>query len=102
MPPCPTTETAINIRVECGLCGTIYAERDLVTFGCMLQQLSAEEMIPLVASMADGERVRLLQWVAPAQGADEPAYRAVPAALDEFSGGDEPLSWDADGWDEFA
>ncbi len=46
-------------------------------------------MIPLVASMAD-------------VGTDAPAYVAVPAARDEFSGGDEPLSWDADGWDEFA
>ena len=57
--------------------------------------------MPLVASLPDSERIRLLRWIASPHGADASAYRAAPPTDDEFSGDDEPLAWEADGWEEF-
>jgi hypothetical protein len=57
--------------------------------------------MPLVASLTESERVKLLRRIAASKGSDASAYKAAPPSRDEFSGDDEPLSWDADGWDEF-
>lgn len=51
--------------------------------------------------MSDRERILLYQWLASAKGRDLSAYEAVPPARDEFSEVDEPLSWEAEGWDKF-
>jgi len=51
--------------------------------------------------LPDSERIKLLRWIASPHGADAAVYSAVPATRDEFSGDDEPLAWEADGWDEF-
>jgi hypothetical protein len=67
----------------------------------VLQPLSADQIIPLVESMSDRERILLYQWLASAKGRDLSAYEAVPPARDEFSEVDEPLSWEAEGWDKF-
>jgi len=32
-------------------------------------------------------------------GADAVAYSSVPPTDDEFSADDDPLAWDADGWE---
>ena len=57
--------------------------------------------MPLVASLSDSERIRLLRWIASPHGADASAYRVAPPTDDEFSADDEPLAWEADGWDAF-
>jgi hypothetical protein len=62
--------------------------------------LSADDIIPLVASLTDTERIRLLRWIAAPHGTDASAYGAAPPTPGEFAAGDEPLAWDADGWDE--
>ena len=58
--------------------------------------------MPLVASLADSERIRLLRWIASPHGANGSAYRVAPPTREEFSGDDEPLAWEAEGWDEFS
>ena len=65
----------------------------------MPKPLTADDIIPLVASLTPQERVRLLRLIALPQGADAPVYRPVPPSRDEFSADEEPLAWDAEGWE---
>jgi hypothetical protein len=67
----------------------------------MPRLLTADDLMPLVASLPDSERIRLLRWIASSRGTDASAYKAVPPTDEEFSGEDEPLAWEADGWEEF-
>lgn len=67
----------------------------------MPQPLTADDIIPLVASLPDAERIKLLRWIASPHGTDASAYSADPPTRDEISGDDEPSDWEADGWDEF-
>jgi hypothetical protein len=60
----------------------------------MAKTLTADDILPLVASLTPEERVRL------PQGADAPVYRSVPPSRDEFSADEEPLAWDAEGWED--
>jgi hypothetical protein len=62
--------------------------------------LTADDILPLVASLTPQERVRLLRMIALPQGADASVYWSVPPSRDEFSADDEPLAWDADGWED--
>src|ERR1035441_1942922 len=66
----------------------------------MAKTLTADDILPLVASLTPRERVRLLRLIALPQGSDAPVYRSVPPSRDEFSADDEPLAWDADGWED--
>jgi hypothetical protein len=66
----------------------------------MAKTLTADDILPLVASLTPRERVRLLRLIALPQGADEPVYRSVPPSCDEFATDDEPLAWDAEGWED--
>jgi hypothetical protein len=34
------------------------------------------------------------------QDADASVYRSVPRSRDEFSADEEPLAWDAEGWED--
>ena len=63
----------------------------------MAKLLTADDIMPLVASLSDSERVKLLRWIAAPHGSDASAYRAVPPTRDEFDGADEPMAWEADG-----
>jgi 3-deoxy-D-arabino-heptulosonate 7-phosphate (DAHP) synthase class II len=65
----------------------------------MARALTADDIVPLVESLTPQERVRLLRLIAMPQGGDESVYRSVPPLRDEFSADDEPLAWDADGWE---
>jgi hypothetical protein len=65
----------------------------------MPKSLTADDLLPLVASLTPQERVRLLRLIASPQGADAPVYRSLPPSRDEFSSDDEPLAWDAEGWE---
>jgi hypothetical protein len=67
----------------------------------MPRLLTADDIIPLVASLTDSERARLLRWIASPGGTDASAYTAAPPTRDEFSGDEEPIAWEADGWEEF-
>ena len=66
----------------------------------MAKALTADDILPLVASLTPQERARLLRLIALPQGADAAVYRSVPPSRDEFSADDEPLAWDADGWED--
>src|SRR5689334_6051637 len=65
----------------------------------MLKPLTADDIIPLVAALTPRERVRLLRLIALPQGADAPVYQSVPPSRDEFKADEEPLVWDAEGWE---
>jgi hypothetical protein len=67
----------------------------------MARLLTADDIIPLVASLPDSERIRLLQWIASPHGTDASAYSAAAPTDNEFSGDDDSLAWEADGWEEF-
>ena len=66
----------------------------------MAKTLTADDILPLVASLTPQERARLLRLMALPQGPDAPVYRSVPPSRDEFSADEEPLAWDADGWED--
>jgi hypothetical protein len=65
----------------------------------MARVLTADDILPLVDSLTPPERVRLLRLIAMPHGADAAVYRYVPPSRDEFSADDEPLAWDAEGWE---
>jgi hypothetical protein len=67
----------------------------------MARLLTADDIMPLVASLSEQERTKLLHWIADPAARDAVAYAAMPPGRDEFSTEDDPLAWDADGWDEF-
>jgi hypothetical protein len=66
----------------------------------MAKTLTAEDILPLVASMTPQERTRLLRLIALPQGADASMYGSVPPSRDEFSADEEPLTWEAEGWED--
>ena len=66
----------------------------------MPKPLTADDIIPLVASLTPQERLRLLRLIAGPQGSDAPVYRSASPSRDEFSADEEPLAWDAGGWED--
>ena len=73
----------------------------LIELKSMPRTLTAADIIPLVASLPDVERRKLLKWIALPYSTDASAYSAVPPLCDDFLDSEEPLAWEADGWDEF-
>lgn len=72
----------------------------------MNHTLTAEDLWPLVRKLPHDEQVRLARLAlraatARSGAADAEAYRATPPAADEFSHDEDPLAWEAEGWDEF-
>ncbi|HXP85197.1 MAG TPA: hypothetical protein VN841_10780 [Bryobacteraceae bacterium] len=65
----------------------------------MAKALTADDILPLVASLTPQERVRLLRLMTSPKGADAPVYQSLPPSGDEFSTDDEPLAWEAEGWE---
>ena len=67
----------------------------------MAKSLTADDILPLVACLTPEERLRLLRLISVRPGANEKgAYRGFPPKREEFSSDDEPLSWDAEGWED--
>ena len=66
----------------------------------MAKTLTADDILPLVASLTPQERVRLLHLIASSQGEDAAVYRSTPPSRDEFSADEEPLAWDGGGWED--
>jgi len=64
----------------------------------MGKTLTADDILPLVASLTPHERIRLLRLIALPQGADALVYQSVPPSRDEFSADEEPLAWEAEDW----
>ena len=60
----------------------------------MPSQLTADDIVPLIAALTPQERTRLLRLVARPHSDDAALYHAMPLVNDEFSGEDEPLAWD--------
>lgn len=65
----------------------------------MPKPLTADEILPLVKHLTLSERARLIQLIGASCESDARAYRAAPATLNEFSSDEDPLAWDADGWE---
>jgi len=66
----------------------------------MANPITADDLLPLIAGLPMAERVRVLRLLTKRPGSDAAAaYDAQPPSPDEFSADDDPLSWDADGWD---
>ena len=65
----------------------------------MPASLTADDILPLIAKLSEKERGRLLQLVIRRGKSDAEAYAAQPVGDDEFSSDEDPLSWDADGWE---
>ena len=65
----------------------------------MANALTGDDILLLVASLTPRERMRLLRLIASPQGADAAIYHSVPPSRDEFSAGEDPLAWDAEGWE---
>ena len=65
----------------------------------MPKVLTADDIMPLVASLTPQERARLLRMIALTPGADAPVYRSMPPSREEFSADEEPLGWEAEGWE---
>jgi hypothetical protein len=66
----------------------------------MDKTLTADDILPLVASLAPQERLRLLRLIALSNAADAPLYQSIPPSRDEFSADEDSLAWDADGWED--
>jgi hypothetical protein len=68
----------------------------------MPKSLTADDILPLVAALTPAERVRLLRLISRPCGADEAVYQSLPTRPDEFSGDEESLAWEAEGWEHVA
>ena len=67
----------------------------------MAKPMNAEDILPLVAGLTPRERARLLRLIAASSGANAAkAYAAVPPGRDEFTSDEEPLEWEANGWED--
>lgn len=56
----------------------------------------------LISSLSNQERVRLVHLlVQQTRSSDAEAYALMPPGEDEFSSDEEPLAWEAEGWEEF-
>ncbi|MHB8800275.1 MAG: hypothetical protein ACYDBY_17645 [Thermoanaerobaculia bacterium] len=67
--------------------------------------VTVEDLLPLVAKLTRDERIRLAQLALQFTGSEEreasaAAYRKSSALAHEFADLEDPLSWDADGWED--
>jgi len=66
----------------------------------MSRSLSADDFFPLVDCLPPHERLRLLQLLsARSTEQDCAAYAAIPPRNEEFSTDEDPLAWEAEGWE---
>lgn len=64
--------------------------------------MNADDILPLIAGLPLEERVRLIHMVTQLGGGNDGArYDVFPPRGDEFSTEEEPLAWEAEGWEEF-
>ncbi len=69
----------------------------------MSAPLKAEDLWPLVQKLPHDEQVRLAKLALMAASrrptGDAEAYRIAPPGADEFRSDDDPLAWEAEGWE---
>ncbi len=69
----------------------------------MKPNVTADDLWPLVSKLSPHEQVRLAKLAlrAAASGStdDAAAYAAAPVKPDEFSSDEDPLAWEAEGWE---
>jgi hypothetical protein len=69
----------------------------------MPKSLSAEDIFSLVDCLSPQERIRLLRLISTHAAADDrDCYNALPPRNNEFSTDEEPLAWEAEGWENFS
>lgn len=62
--------------------------------------MTADDILPLIAGLTPQERIRLFRLITARPGTDAAAaYGSVPPGQDEFSTDEEPLAWEAEGWE---
>lgn len=67
----------------------------------MGKPLTADDVLPIVASLTPKEKARLLRLIsARSAGSAAAAYAATPPGRDEFSSDTDPLAWDGEGWED--
>lgn len=68
----------------------------------LIKMLTIDPTFPGTA-LTPEERVRLLRLIASPgeRGGDDSVYASVPPLRDEFSVNDDPLAWEAEGWENF-
>jgi hypothetical protein len=66
--------------------------------------LTADDLWPLVLELSHDEQVRLAKLAlhAAAHGgtADAVAYRTAPPGEEELASAEDPLAWEAEGWED--
>lgn len=67
--------------------------------------VTVEDLLPLVAKLTLDERIRLAQLaleVADSEEREGPAevYRIAPVQGHEVADGEDPLAWEAEGWED--
>ncbi|GMV17838.1 MAG: hypothetical protein AMXMBFR56_60620 [Polyangiaceae bacterium] len=70
----------------------------------MTEPATARDLWPLVEKLSHEEQVRLARLALRAAALGRSAnvaYRAQPPTNDEFGTDEEPLAWDAEGWEAF-
>jgi hypothetical protein len=68
----------------------------------MDRPVTSDELLALVAALSPRERARLIRLIAEQAGVEEATvYRTAPPRPDEFSNDEDPLAWEAEGWEEF-
>ena len=65
----------------------------------MAKSLTADDILPLVACLTPQERVRLLRLIQTGQASEPDADNRLRPGQDEFASAEEPLIWDAEGWE---
>jgi len=66
----------------------------------MGKPLTADDVLPIVASLTLNEKARLLRLIsARSTESAASAYRAIPSARDEFASDTDALAWDGEGWE---
>jgi hypothetical protein len=65
----------------------------------MPKPLTADDLLPLIAKLSNEERHRLLRLAFPQGSTDADAYATQPVTPDEFGSDDDPLAWEAEGWE---
>ena len=69
----------------------------------MVKQMTADDILPLVAGLTPQERARLIRLIAEQPHRPEGSiYEVVPPGRNEFSSDGEPLAWEGEGWEEIA
>jgi hypothetical protein len=67
----------------------------------MVKRMTADEILPLVVSLAPAERARLMRLLTENPDADEgEIYGAIPPRRDEFASDEDGLAWEAEGWED--